>query len=275
MKSFTRSTILKSTTVEITSPKLLEGPKPGKDYKKHTGLQGIPAEFPVLAMLGEDLLEQALEQDATISKAEVEADRIIAEARKNAEELVRKAHLESENLRKSIEEAVRKEIIPLAHAEGLEKGLKEAEKETAKLKKEAKNYLELARKALKNEYERVDKELISLCLQICERIIYASLSLNPQKLLSMIRNLTIMPREKEGMKLHLSLQDWEWYQDLPDEDKPPYPVIVDESLKAGDSYLECKEGLFDARIKSQLETLEQYLLEELSNGRLDSLSEDD
>jgi flagellar assembly protein FliH len=275
MKLFTRSTILKSTTVEITSPKLLESPKPGRDYKKNTKYQGILPEFPVLTMPGEDLSEQILEQDTIISEAQTEANRILAEARKKAEEIVRTAHQDSENLRKNIEEAVRQEIIPLAQAEGLEKGLKQAAKEAVKLKQEAKGYLELARKALKNEYERVDKELISLCLQICEKIIFTSLRLDPQKLLSIIRNLTLMPREKEGMKLHLSLQDWEWYQDLPDEDKPPYPVIADESLNAGDSYLECREGLFDARIKSQLETLEQYLIEELSHGRLDSLSTND
>jgi flagellar assembly protein FliH len=77
------------------------------------------------------------------------------------------------------------------------------------------------------------------------------------------------------MRIHLSGKDWEWYKLLPPEDKPPYPVIVDESLKPGDTTLECAEGIFDARIHSQLEKIGQYLFEELDHGGLDGFNQKD
>lgn len=270
MKLFTRSPILKNSTVEITSPRFLECSIPKRDYKKQNILCEVPvAEFPFLIAS-----EESPQEQETITKAKTEAENILAEARKKAEELLKSAQEQSAELRRKLEDELRKEIIPLAQAEGRQKGLEAAELEAESIKKQAKNYLELARKVFQDELDKADQELVGFCLQICERIIHSSLSIEPTKLLNVIRNLAVMPWEKEGIKIHLSPKDWEWYKALPAEDKPPYPVIIDESLQVGDSFLECAEGVFDARIDSQLETLKLYLFEELDHGRLEGIGKE-
>jgi len=286
MKLSTRSSILKSTSVEILSPRIVECPDLEKEFKKLSMPHGVPADFSVFADQSESLLvkEQVLEYTlakgqeealALITQSKLEAENIIAEARQKAQQILSQAQQESEAIRQSVEQAVRDEVLPLAQAEGYEKGLLEAAGEADRIRKQAKAYLELAQRILMDEFHRADRELVNLCLRICERIVHSTLSLQPDKLLSIIRNLTLLPREKEGLKIHLAAKDWEWYKKLPAEDKPAYSVIVDETLRPGDAYLECAEGVFDARINSQLDKMEQFLLEELDHGRLDGFSEKD
>lgn len=284
MKSFTSTSILKSTTVEIISPKLVKSPEIQRLSYKQPVIQGTALELPVLNHsypkgLAADTAGIAASLDheevsALLRQAKAEADRIVNDAKKKAEMMLKEAEEERASLRKEFEDSVRKEVIPLAKAEGYNQGLAEAQKETQRLRNQAKNYLELARCALKDEYARVDKELVALCLKICECITHSTLTLQPTNLLNIIRNLALMPHEKQNMKIHISGEDWEWFRELPAEDLPPYQIIVDESLRAGDTFLECEEGIFDARINSQLEKIEQYLLEELGNGGLDGSSQE-
>ena len=96
----------------------------------------------------------------------------------------------------------------------------------------------------------------------------SSLQHKPEILLNILRNLVQMPLEKDTVILHLSDKDFQWYTELPEQDKLPYTVVADETLKCGDVLLECSEGMFDARINTQLERLERYLIEELKHGEL-------
>jgi len=286
MKLFTKSSILKSTTVEVVSPRILELPDLEKAYKK-LRTQSVAVEFPMLS--GELIVQEASHDyqpvspdsiahqraDELLQQAQNEAEYILAQARAQAEEILQKANDEKGKVKQAVEEAVRKEVLPLAHAEGYEAGIQEATREAQRLKKQSKAYLELAQSVLMDEYHRADRELVNLCLQISQRIIHTVLDLKPETLLSVIRNLTLLPHEKEGIKIHLSSRDWEWYKQIEAEDKPSYPVVIDESLKEGDAFLECAEGIFDAHMQVQLEKVKQYLIEELEDGRLDGFSTKD
>jgi flagellar assembly protein FliH len=289
MKLFTKSPILKSTAVEITSPRVLESPNVEK-FIKLSAIKGISREFPALnasgqhrqsdELAGEEIMAAADPQrgeqaQAIILEAKKQAEHIIAEAETKAAAILRAAEGEGDNIRLKVEETARNEVFPLARAEGYEQGLQEATQETERLRQQAKAYLETAQTILMDELHKADKELAKLCLSISERIIHAALNLAPERLLDIIRNLTLRPREKGEIKIHLSARDWEWYKNLPAEDKPPYTVIVDDSLKPGDSFIECAEGVFDAGIEVQLEKIEQYVFEELEHGQLDGFSQKD
>ncbi len=289
MKLFTKSSILKSTTVEIVSPRIVECPNLERGLNKQAMPQGVPVDFPDFSVTGESVIHDLAEDyqptssveikneeiTTMIAEARAQADQIIAEANRQAQEIIANAHLEAETIQNRIEQKVRDEVTPLAQAAGFETGLKEAAEESQRLRLQAKAYLELAQRVLMDEYNQADRDIMKVCLQISEKIIHTSLNLEPEKLLSIVRSLTVLPLEKEGMKIHLSVKDWEWYRNLPAEDKPPYPVVIDETLRAGDAFLECAEGIFDARISSQLQKIEQYLAEELDHGRLDGFSEED
>ncbi len=292
MKSYINSTVIKNTTVEIVSPKLVEFPDSERYVNRQSVIKGTAvveqfemSDYTQTMSLYNSASSQVepnyknvvsiVEQEDVsnlLLKAKEEAEHLIAEAKKEAELILQTAQAERDTLKEAMAESIREEVIPSAQAEGYEKGLKNAEKEAEKISKQAKNYLQLAQSALMDEFQRVDKELLSLSVKISERITHATLSVEPSRLLNTIRNLTLMPREKTNIKIHISNGDWEWFKKLPEEDKPPYTIIVDESLGTGDSFLECEEGIFDGRIDSQLDKIEQFLLEELKNGRLDGAS---
>lgn len=282
MKSFISSTVIKNTTVEIVSPKLVESP----DSQRHVHRQSVIKGTAVVEQFAMSNYAQMVESNyknvvslvdqeevsTLLLQAKKEAEHLIAEARREAEIILQTAQAERDTLKDTLVESIREEVIPLAQTEGYEKGVKKAEKEAENIRKQAKNYLQLAQSALMDEFQRVDKELLGLSLKISERIIHSTLSAEPSRLLNIIRSLTLMPREKTNMKIHISNGDWEWFKKLPEEDKPPYLIVIDESLGTGDTFLECEEGIFDGRIDSQMDKIEQYLLEELKDGRLDGSS---
>jgi len=270
MKLSTKTSILKSTVVEIVSPRLLDSPRIENDYIRKNLLPKAP-ELSLFSMSeGNLILELAREKE---NRARAEAERLVFDARVRAEEILQTAVKENVKMREDLKKEVRDEVFPVAQSEGYNRGLEEGKAEAEKMRDQAKAYLELAETALMDELKKNDKEIACLCIQICEKILHASLKVDPEILLNNIRSLAIMPQDKEGIRIHLSDKDWEWFKDLPGEDKPPYPVIVDESLKQGDIFLECSEGIIDAGIRSQLEKIGDYLAEEFKRARLDGFGE--
>lgn len=295
MRSSINGSVIKSTTIELISPKLVDSPAFERFNQRQSVIKGasivynlaltdyeqnLPDYNPASLEIQVDYqnLSPLIREEEVLKlilQARKEAEMIIDDARKEAELILKEAYAERETLRQNMEEAIREEVIPQAQTEGYQKGIRDAEEEAEKTRKQAKKYLLIAQTALMEEFKRVDKELVDLCIKITERIIHSSLYVEPTGLLNIIRTLTLMPREKQNLKIHISNEDWEWFKRLSDEDKPPYAVIVNESLKSGDAFLECEEGIFDARIDSQLAKMEQFLLEELANGRLDGSGQED
>jgi flagellar assembly protein FliH len=270
MRLFIRNTIIKSTVVEIVSPRLLESIRANDE---HPLANYPPAAVPEGPAFAESEQDKGRNDYQAAIEAAAEADRIIAAARINAQEIIQAARKESTEKRDEYIEQLRTEIYASAYAEGYAKGLEEAQQEADRITKQAKAYLEMAKTALNDEYHKVDRELIGLCLKICDRVLHTVLNIDQEKLLNVIRSLILMPQEKKGIKLHISDKDWEWFKTISEEDKPSYPVIIDESLKTGHIFIECDEGIFDAGIESQLEKISDYLLEELQYARLDGFSE--
>ncbi|RJE48765.1 MULTISPECIES: FliH/SctL family protein [unclassified Dehalobacter] len=282
MKLSTKTSVLKSKIIEITSPRILESPDP-EIYRNRTNVYDASSALAVLSV-SEDytLIEQYVTETAPVAeedwgpevsdilaKARAEADELIAEAQKTSTEIIENARKESEALTIEYQEKVKSEITPVAFAEGYNKGLEEAQSRADLITQQATNYLDMAQKVLTDESNRADRELADLCLKICSKIIHTSLDIDPELLLGIIKNLTLLPSDKQSIKIHLSSRDWDWYKNLPSEYKPSYPVIIDETIKAGDTFLECSEGIFDARIELQLEKIEKYLKGELKYGRLE------
>lgn len=281
MKLSIKSPILKSSAVEVISPVTVECQQAEKALAKTIALQIVPFQYTVISQRINEWVEQA--KNASVAEppleapdpepvseacrqAEIEAQEILAAARQKADELLAAAQLECENLRPSLEAEIRREISASAREEGYEQGLKEGAAEADKMCIQARDYLQLAERALHEEFGRVDQELVRVCLKISERLARTNMALNPQALLHIIHDLELIPKQKHTMKLHVSVQDWEWIRNLPAEARPSAEVIADQVLKPGDAYLECDEGIFEAAISSQVEKLEHYLLEELSHG---------
>lgn len=309
MKLSTRARVVKSSTVEVCIPRLVECQNGefkflgehlsvvrdtslslsleesthsskrdtnshGNDFEEQSAQRVVAKKW---ATEEENLLNQAKAQaqeiltqaKETLAQAEV----AVAQAHKEAQEVQAKARAEAEDFRAKLHEEVSRKAYAEGHAQGFSQGLQEGkeqgEKEAIAIKREADDLLQLAKRAVQEELEKVDEVLLRLALKVAERIVRVKNELHPEYLLSRIRALTLLPEQREGWWLHVAVKDAEWLLKLPPNERLKIPLVEDETLSPGDCFLECSEGIFDARLEAQLDRIEQLLGEELRYGRLE------
>ncbi|MDP4160877.1 MAG: FliH/SctL family protein, partial [Bacillota bacterium] len=259
MKSFTKGRVVKSYDVEISAPRMVEW---------NEGFQELGPCLTVLSVEEEEVpqnsghptwldtsrLEAEAEREAELilARAEVRAQEILAEAEARAQEILAQAQSDLDRLRQDVRDTVQAEVYPVAQAEGYQAGFEAGETEGKHITENAQRLFQLAQRAFQEEYAKVDGNLLHLAIKIAERLVRSSLAFEPQRLGGIIQALTLLPQERTGWRLHVSLEDALWLEKLPVETKPPCPWIVDESISSGDCYLECQEGVFDARLEVQL-----------------------
>ncbi|WP_291353624.1 FliH/SctL family protein [Desulfosporosinus sp.] len=216
------------------------------------------------------LLGEAKDQAAKIlAEAEAKAKKLLAQAEADAQKILAQAQTDLEGIRQEVKERAKADIYPAAQAEGFREGRQAGEAEGKRLTEEANQLFLLAQRAVQEEYAKVDKDLLHLAIKIAERIVRSTLSIEPQRLAAIIQALTLLPLEREGWRLHVAPDDIQWL-----EGKLPCPWVINESLKPGDCFLECDEGVFDGRLEAQLDKLEHSLREELEHGGVESISAD-
>lgn len=265
MKLFIKDRVLKSCSVEIVSPKVVEC---HMDFSELSFQPLAPTCAEVVTDNNEEPNEEALkareEADKIVQEARQRAEEMLVEAEEKAKDILFEAEEQGAEIRQRIVDEIRQEIIPEVRAEAI----LAFEKETAEVRLQAKRYLELANKALEDECIRAEKDIVELALKIAERIIRTSVKLHPAIIADIMRKNAFLCMEKENIRIHVSLNDHIWLSNLPEEQRLPYPFIADETLSSGDLYIESDEGAFDLRITSQLEKLENALMGELADDKL-------
>lgn len=258
--------VVKSRDVTVSTPRMVDC---------NEGFQQLGAILTVLSVDDESQdSPNSSSQEPSARKAnpiEVEAEAKAALIIKGAENrgrmILEEAGADSDRLRQEVVEAARNEVYPAAQAEGYQAGLQAGEAEGKRLTEKASQLIQLAQRAVQEEYAKVDEDLLHLAIKIAERIVRSSLAVEPRRLLEIIKVLTLLPQERVGWKLHVASDDASWLEG----DQLPCPWVVDKSLNPGDCFLECQEGIFDARIEAQLDKLEHILREELENGGLEAV----
>lgn len=205
--------------------------------------------------------ELEIEAEQILQGAEVMAQRILDGAKAEAEQIMLLAQQNVAKWKEEVADSVRISMIPAA------------ELEAAQIIDEANSVLLLTQKALASELNRVDKELLHLTIRLAERVTRTTLSVQPEHLLVIIKSLAEMPQEKEDMCLHISSADADKILYLTGESIFPCSWTKDDSLKQGDIYLEHRQGVFDARIETQLEKMEQILREELMHEQVEQVDQ--
>lgn len=292
MKSYTKERVFKSYVVEVSTPRLLQGSAVGFERlsvnlavistdSDLAACNSLSDQAQVLAMkypntltatetiAAEKINEAEVQVKKILQAAEIKASEIIRRSEIEANEIIQRVKAEENQFKEDWAGTIRLEIEPLAHSEGYQAGLHKAELEGQGIKEQAKALFVLAQRAFNEEYAKVDNELLTLALQIAKRVARISLSLNPQQLLEIIRSLLLLPQDREGWHLHVAPEDADWIAALPQVDQPPCSLVKNDTLNQGDCFLECQEGIFDARLEAQLERLEKVLREELKYGGLE------
>lgn len=292
MKSFIKNHVVKGFAVEITEPRLLDfnaadfqtlmphlaivTVDSGSETDKVRHDPGLCAENEKTQ--ADEILAQAKEEASVIiAKAENQAAGILQKAQAEAEELLAMAKSNAEKICVEAQQS-RAGMFTQARSEGYLEGSEAGRVQAAALTEKAERYAELAKRAFQTEYEKADEDLLHLAVKMAERIVRGGLTAEPDRMLQIIRGLSLLPQEREDWLLHLSAEDAETLQGFSFEGMPDIPWVVDSALKQGDCYLVCQEGLFDARLESQLDRFEQELRKEVlqkkgkDNGKVASAS---
>lgn len=298
MRLYTRARVVKSNSVEISAPCLVECQVEDFQFlgnhisvvrdrneestqEEHLcRLDGEEKWEPQATSVNEEKeqlakakldkeIEQAEEMRLEAEKLRAQAEKVLQEAKEEAAKLLDKARAEAEEICQRLREEVSQQAYQEGHTQGFAQGLQEGrtqgEAEVESLKEEAQNILKLAQRAAQEEWSKVDETLLQLSLKVAERILRGYILEHPEQLIQRIRALSLLPEEREGWKLHVSTADFQW---LSQTEGINIPILEDQTLTAGDCFLECSEGIFDARVEAQLERCEQLLREELRHDRL-------
>ncbi|MFZ3130360.1 MAG: FliH/SctL family protein [Desulfosporosinus sp.] len=279
MKSFIRGRVVKSCNVEVSTPRMVENNEGFQNLGTclavlSVGVEGPNAASPELPGWADITFETEAKEKAAMILAEAneKVAMILAEADISAQEIRAQARAEADRLRQEVAETTRAEVYPKAQAEGYLAGRQAGEAEGKRAFQDAKQLFQLAQRAVQEEYAKVDKDLLHLAIKIAERLVRSSLAIEPRRLVVVIQALTLLPQERLGWRLHVAPDDALWLE----ENQPPCPCpwVTDESLSSGDCFLECQEGVFDARIEAQLDKLEHTLREELQHGGVEPIDAD-
>lgn len=287
MNSFIRTRVVKSQAVEVSIPRLVENNTEGFQHlgghlavvrnviESDSGVISFGSIEPSEEQNQINTRENELNE--LIIQARTEAQSILAQAQAEAEHLLARAEAEAGELKQQIST----EVTAKAQAEGYEKGFAQGqsegytagkdqgEQEIAEKVEQAQGLLKSVQNATQDEFKKVDNDLLHLSLKIAEQVVRASLHINPELLLNQIRALTLFPQDREGWRLHVSPEDFVWLQKSDTEMQLNLSYVADDTLRPGDSFLECSEGIFDSRLDLQLSHLEQLLREELNHEELE------
>lgn len=254
--------VVKSYDVAVSTPRIVEC----KDC-----FLGLDAYLPVLTVENEvpPILDTLSEIEPSVFEIEAKekAALILAEAEASAQKIRAQAQADLERLRQEVIQTVQAEVYPVVQANGYQAGLEKGEAEGKRLAHSANQLFQLAQRAVQEEYAKVDGTLLTLAIKIAERLVRSSLAVDPQRLGAIIQALSLIPQEREGWRLHVAPADVRWLK----ENQSPCPWVADESLSPGDCFLECQEGIFDARLEVQLDKLEHVLREELEHGSMERI----
>lgn len=271
MNLYTKQKVVKRYAVEVAGPCLVESQF--EEFQMLTEHLTVVAPNQTLDFEGETdgmgpagvwIYEEA---GNVLARARAEAEGILIDARAEAERILQEARDGAWQERDGLERAIRAEIIPRAQEEGYQQGLAEGEKLVRERQQELDRVIQLAQAALRTEYDKADEMLLHLAVKIAERVVHSVLSVEPRLLLDIARSLVLLPQEREHAVLHVSREDGVWLSSVEPE-LLPCPWVPDETLGAGECFLEGEDGIFDARLEVQLEKLEKALREELQHGGL-------
>lgn len=234
----------------------------------------------------EDLeLEENIKR-AMIQEGQQESVRIIAQANQGAEKILEEAYLKADKI---LEEAERKthEIFQKAKLEGYEKGhqdgektgydqgysqgYEEGEKTAQGLIEEAlnikKDYIEIRNNTLRE----LEKDVINLVISIYEKVLYKKVEEDEDLIVSLvlkgIDNLDI----SEQLTIIVSQEDYERVKESKNLILAKASLVnkldirINSDMEKGDCMIETSMGSVDVGIRSQMEEVEDLLLNILSN----------
>jgi|GEM_PF-3186974 len=152
-------------------------------------------------------------------------------------------------------EQLRKE----AREKGYQEGFQQAQAEIVLKKQELDEWIMYIQEPVRFIDKAVSDEIIQTILWICEACIGVELTINPEKLLTIVAEIKKeLPTIRGARRLVMNPEDAEWLKDHWEAQKYAKllsMISTDEELVRGDFYLSGEHSALDGRLKLRLQKL--------------------
>jgi type III secretion protein L len=201
----------------------------------------------------DDLGRDSIEQDGIIRgevySASAKARELLQKAQLEGEEILRKAKQKSEELRKSGYDA------------GYQEGLAQTTEQLLKARMEYEQFLRNA-----------NRELMDLAFKIAEKIIGKQLEIEPQTVISIVKQAMQNVRGSKQLTIRVHPSDAKILRENDDDLQEALgrqrmiDIMEDKKVQPGGCIIESEIGIVEAQLQTQLERLKKILLAAKTNG---------
>lgn len=210
-------------------------------------------------------------KEEIISRAREEAEEIIAEAQEEAALIIDKAKEKKQEIYNQAQE----EAKEIGYQEGFKEGKKSGEEF---IKEECKTHIDSlhniladAEDEIENELNRIPLKVTELSIDIAEKIVQASLDLDPELILPIVKDcLNQVGIRHNRVEIRVSPELIDLTADIIEDYKGKFDleIIGDSSLEPGDCLIETEFGGKDATLDNKLKQLRKALIKEVANGEV-------
>ncbi|KRQ87058.1 Yop proteins translocation protein L [Caloramator mitchellensis] len=201
-----------------------------------------------------------------INEAIERADFIIEEARTKAEKMLKDAEIKLQEVYKNSTEKGYNDGFMQGYQEGYKKGMEEVTIQTEEMKKNAENYIKMAKDEVANYIAEKKKEIIAISVDIAKQIIKSELSINADAIFNIAREVISKSMDKSQILVKVNPKDYSLLKRRKEEleifvENPNDLILLaDSSIEEGNIYAETPSGFVDGRIDTQLDMILQNLL---------------
>jgi len=202
--------------------------------------------------------ERPVSREGKLKDARDEAEQIVQKARGEALLITDNAKWELNKLRVKTEEDARSQ----GHAEGFNKGMKEAEAAIRDAEKE----LQEAQGKRDEILKSTEPQIVELITKVLEKLVGDIHKTSPESILHLVREGLSESTGSDDIKLKLSPDDYDYVQEHFEEiskhaGSRKIELVKDAALKPMDCVIETAYGNVDSSLEQQFESLKADLLQ--------------
>lgn len=218
-------------------------------------------------VINKEISDAQIIADSIIAEAKNKAAQIIQEAQNQAGQIVNQAVMDAENCK----EQVLSESKQIGYDEGYAQGKETITNEMVDLITNVNNFVKCKFDAKQRIIKSVHNDILSLVIEISERVCKTQFSQNRQILLNVVENAISMLKQKEHVTIIVNPEMSQKIYAISDDLKERInnlehiKIIEDTSVTPDGTIVEAVGSRVDARIGTQIEQFAQQLFNELNS----------
>jgi flagellar assembly protein FliH len=216
-------------------------------------------------------LENDIACTSKIRQTQSECDTLIAEAATKAEQIIGQATEESQKLQANATNVGHQEGYDAGFSLGLEAGKEQAQQamaeELSRSAQQATKLLKMAQQDGQTMILAAEQQIVELAMTVARKILLREINENPLVVLPIVRGALEKVRDQQVVTVRVHSLDYDLIMqsrhDLQALIGREQPILVqsDDSVHQGSCLIDSTSGTVDARIDTQLESIQKALQE--------------